>query len=59
MKVKKLLEMPMELWAKIEEIRFSARFKTESEAMRYLLELGATAHDRAVRKSQRKPNKNS
>jgi Arc/MetJ-type ribon-helix-helix transcriptional regulator len=54
MKVKKLLEMPMELWEKIEEIRFSARFKTESEAMRYLLELGATTH---VRKGQRHPNK--
>jgi len=40
MKVKKLLEMPKELWDQIEEYRFAARFKTESEAMRNLLGLG-------------------
>ena len=40
MQVKKLLTMPKELWAKIEEIRFRDRFKTESDAMRHLLQLG-------------------
>ena len=43
MQVKKLLAMSQELWAEIEELRFSRHFKTESDAMRYIMRCGVDA----------------
>lgn len=43
-KVRKLATLEREEWAEIEEIRFAGRFRTESEAMRFLLMLGCQAY---------------
>ena len=39
-KVRKLVTIPEELWKEIEDFRFANRLKTESEAMRRLLQSG-------------------
>ena len=39
-KVRKLVTMEKELWAEIEDYRFAARHRSESEAMKSLMGLG-------------------
>ena len=41
--VRKMLSMPRDLWQAIEDYRFEQRIKTESEAIRRLIELGLKA----------------
>jgi hypothetical protein len=41
--VRKMLSIPRELWQAIEDYRFERRIKTESEALRKLIEAGLRA----------------
>lgn len=49
-KTRKLVTISKDLWAEIDDIRFEARFKTEADVMRYLLESGVRAHRAKERK---------
>jgi hypothetical protein len=40
---RKMLSMPREVWERIEDCRFENRIKTESEAIRRLIEAGLAA----------------
>jgi metal-responsive CopG/Arc/MetJ family transcriptional regulator len=52
--VRKLVSIPRELWAKIEDYRFDKRMKSESEAMRTLIEVGL-AHQASPKKAAKRP----
>ena len=41
--VRKLVSIPREVWEKVDDYRFENRIKTESEAIRRLIELGLKA----------------
>jgi hypothetical protein len=49
--VRKVLSLSHELWAKIEDYRFEQRVKTESEALRRLIESGL-ANTKVSKKSR-------
>ena len=51
-KVRKLVTVEKTMWAEIEDIRFEGRFKTESDVMRYLFELGIKAHNAKERRKK-------
>lgn len=38
--VRKVVNLPRDLWSRIEDYRFDNRIKTEADAMRQLIELG-------------------
>jgi Arc/MetJ-type ribon-helix-helix transcriptional regulator len=52
-KERKLVTIDKKLWADIENIRFSGRFKTEAEVMRYLLNLGVECHFGAEKENRK------
>ena len=41
--VRKLVSIPRDVWDQVEDYRFENRIKTESEAIRRLIELGLRA----------------
>jgi hypothetical protein len=55
--VRKLVSIPRELWAKIEDYRFAERMKSESKAILRLVELGLGAAKPAKGTAQPKPRK--
>ena len=44
--VRKLVSIPREVWEKIEDYRFDNRIRTESQAIRRLIELGLKAAEK-------------
>lgn len=48
--VRKLISLPRELMARIEDYRFSQRVKSEAEAMRRLIEAGLEANKKSTKK---------
>lgn len=45
-KVRKLVTLDKVLWEEIANLRFSGRFKSESDVLRYLLALGLKAAEK-------------
>ena len=53
--VRKLVSIPVDIWAQIEDYRFRYRFKTESAAMRDLLSRGLkSVKDDAASKNKKR-----
>jgi Arc/MetJ-type ribon-helix-helix transcriptional regulator len=57
MATRKILSLPPEMAQAVEDFRFSGRFKTESDALRRLIELGLAASAAAPVMNKPKPKR--